>query len=214
VINWRFFAVKAARFNFDWVSGYRIGKMSERKWLVRIVFLETVAGCPGFVGAMIRHLGSLRKMQEDNGWIHTLLEEAENERMHLLTFIKLYRPGYLFRAGVLMTQGVFSNALFIAYLFSPRVVHRFVGYLEEEAVKTYTHCLAEIDAKDGPLAHWKTTPAPDLAKEYWQLGADATMRDVICQVRADEGHHRDVNHTFATIIEKDPRMRNPFEPGH
>lgn len=25
--------------------------------------------------------------ERDNGWIHTLLEEAENERMHLLTFM-------------------------------------------------------------------------------------------------------------------------------
>ena len=29
----------------------------------------------------------------------------------------------------------------IAYLLSPRFCHRFVGYLEEEAVKTYTNCL-------------------------------------------------------------------------
>ena len=28
-------------------------------------------------------------MKRDHGWIHTLLEEAENERMHLLTFMTL-----------------------------------------------------------------------------------------------------------------------------
>jgi len=42
--------------------------------------LETVAGVPGMVGAMARHLRSLRTMTRDHGWIHTLLEEAENER--------------------------------------------------------------------------------------------------------------------------------------
>ena len=39
----------------------------------RIVFLETVAGVPGMVAAMVRHLHSLRKMRRDHGWIHTLL---------------------------------------------------------------------------------------------------------------------------------------------
>ena len=37
---------------------------------------------PGFsmVGATLQHLKSLRRMQNDGGWIHTLLAEAENER--------------------------------------------------------------------------------------------------------------------------------------
>lgn len=42
--------------------------MSERKWLVRFVFLESVAGVPGMVAAMLRHLHSLRRMKRDNGW--------------------------------------------------------------------------------------------------------------------------------------------------
>ena len=50
----------------------------------RILFLESIAGVPGMVGATLRHLRSLRLMRRDSGWIHTLLEEAENERMHLM----------------------------------------------------------------------------------------------------------------------------------
>jgi hypothetical protein len=46
------------------------------KWLLRIVFLETVAGVPGMVAGMLRHMRSLRRMERDRGWIHTLLEEA------------------------------------------------------------------------------------------------------------------------------------------
>ena len=53
---------------------------------------------------MLRHMRSLRKMDRDHGWIHTLLEEAENERMHLLTFLKLRQPGTLFRFSVIATQ--------------------------------------------------------------------------------------------------------------
>lgn len=54
---------------------------------------------------MLRHLRSLRTMSRDNGWIHTLLEEAENERMHLLTFMQLRNPGIMFRAAVIAGQG-------------------------------------------------------------------------------------------------------------
>jgi hypothetical protein len=64
------------------------------------------------VGGAIRHLHSLRLMRRDNGWIHTLLEEAENERMHLLTFIQLRQPGPLFRGAVLVTQGIVFNLFF------------------------------------------------------------------------------------------------------
>lgn len=65
--------VQLMRFNFDWMSGYSWGKLNEEKWLRRILFLETVAGVPGSVAAILRHLRSLRRMQRDHGWIHTLL---------------------------------------------------------------------------------------------------------------------------------------------
>ena len=39
------------------------------------------------------------------------------------------------------TLGMFLSMFWIAYLISPRFCHRFVGYLEEEAVRTYTHCI-------------------------------------------------------------------------
>ena len=61
-------------------------------------------GVPGMVGGMLRHMKSLRSMRRDNGWIHTLLEEAENERMHLLTFLELRQPGRVFRGMVLIGQ--------------------------------------------------------------------------------------------------------------
>lgn len=49
----------------------------------RILFLESIAGVPGMVAGALRHLHSLRLMRRDGGWIHTLLEEAENERCAL-----------------------------------------------------------------------------------------------------------------------------------
>lgn len=197
--------ITAMRWGFDRITGYG-PNMNEKKWLRRIVFLETVAGVPGMVGGMLRHLRSLRTMQRDHGWIHTLLEEAENERMHLLTFLQLKQPGPLFRATVLFTQGVFFNLFFIAYLLSPRFCHRFVGYLEEEAVKTYTHCLSDIDA--GKLPQWDTKTVPEVAQKYWLMPPNATIRDLILAVRADEACHSHVNHTFSSM---DTNQQNPFD---
>ena len=68
------------------------------------------------VGGMLRHMKSLRSMRRDNGWIHTLLEEAENERMHLLTFLQLRQPGFVFRGLVLLSQ-VLPLLLLMSLLF-------------------------------------------------------------------------------------------------
>ena len=75
----------------------------------------TITLCPGMIGAMVRHLKSLRRMTRDHGWIHTLLEEAENERMHLLTALELRRPGPLFKFAVIGTQDVHS---LISYVYT------------------------------------------------------------------------------------------------
>ena len=41
----------------------------------RAVVLETVAAVPGMVAGMLIHLKSLRKMEDDKGWIKILLDE-------------------------------------------------------------------------------------------------------------------------------------------
>lgn len=78
-------AVKALRWGLDFATGYKHGKavalnekdpeaarkkfgMTEEKYMVRNVFLESVAGVPGMVAGMIRHLHSMRRMKRDNGW--------------------------------------------------------------------------------------------------------------------------------------------------
>ena len=154
--------------------------------------LETVAAVPGMVGATITHLKCLRRMCDDKGWIRTLREEAENERMHLMTFIEVAKPTVFERFVVLAAQWVFYVGFFVLYLISSKTAHRVVGYFEEEAVTSYTHYLAEIDEGRTP-----NVPAPAIAKRYWKLPDDATLRDVVLVVRADEAHHRDVNHRFA-----------------
>jgi len=83
-------AVKFFRGTYDKITGYKAGVTGEDGYLLRCIFLETVAGIPGMAAGMFRHMKSLRTLKQDSGWIHHLLEEAENERMHLLTFLHLY----------------------------------------------------------------------------------------------------------------------------
>jgi ubiquinol oxidase len=158
----------------------------------RAVVLETVAAVPGMVGATLQHLRALRRLSDDRGRIRLLEDEAENERMHLMTFLEVARPTRFERALIRIAQGVFFNAYFLLYLLSPRTAHRLVGYFEEEAVRSYTRFLQAID--DGRIADM---PAPQRAIGYWRLPPEATLRDVVLAVRADEMGHRDANHRMA-----------------
>jgi ubiquinol oxidase len=78
-------AVKFMRWGLDRATGYKHDKavdlsakdplaarrkyaMTEEKYMIRNVFLESVAGVPGMVAGMLRHLHSMRRMKRDNGW--------------------------------------------------------------------------------------------------------------------------------------------------
>jgi ubiquinol oxidase len=184
------FFTKSMRFFADTFFQKRYGH--------RAVVLETVAGVPGMVSGMWTHLTSLRKMKTGYGpKIRTLLAEAENERMHLMTFIEIAKPNAFERFLVLIAQAIFWNMFFVIYVFFPRTAHRIVGYFEEEAVYSYPEYLNEID--NGTLPN---IPAPKIAIDYWKLSADATLRDVVIAVREDEANHRDVNHEFASEYDR------------
>lgn len=163
-----------------------------RRYGHRAVVLETVAAVPGMVGGVLQHLKSLRSMQDDQGKIRVLLEEAENERMHLMTFVSIARPTWFERALVLFVQGVMFNLYFLLYLITPKTCHRIAGYLEEEAIISYTEYLAEIDS--GSI---QNVPAPPRAIDYWHLPEGAALHDLVIAIREDEVRHRDTNHAFS-----------------
>lgn len=87
----------------------------------RAVVLETVAVVPGMVGGFLQHLKAIRHIRDDQGWIRELLDEAENERMHLMTLIKLAEPTLFERGLIVIAQAIFSNFYFFLYLFAPRI---------------------------------------------------------------------------------------------
>jgi len=194
---------------------WNVGSVTKDKILNRAIFLETIAAIPGMVAAIIRHFRSLRNMARDGGMLNMFLEEANNERMHLLTFIRMKEPGYLFRAAVIGAQFGFGSFFLTAYMINPTWCHRFIGYIEEEACHTYTKILDEMDKAPAgsELAQWKIDGAPKIAKGYWHLGEHGTIYDVMRAIRADEAEHRDVNHAVSGVPDDtinplyDPRVK-------
>ena len=184
-------------FRFVKLLRFIADKFFAKRYGHRAVILETVAAVPGMVGGLLIHLRSLRRMKHDEGWIRALLDEAENERMHLMTFVEIASPNKFERLLIMVVQLIFYNAFFFLYLFAPRTAHRVVGYFEEEAVFSYTQYLAEVDS-----GRQENVPAPQIAIDYWQLSPDARLREVIIAVRADEAEHRDVNHGFVSILDE------------
>ena len=165
----------------------------------RAVVLETVAGVPGMVAGMWNHLRSLRKMRpDDRGWIRQLLEEAENERMHLMIFIQIAKPNWFERWMIILAQALFWHFYLLLYIFFPACAHRMVGYFEEQAVISYTDYLKQIDN-----GRAKNISAPKIAIDYYGLRKTATLRDVVLAVRQDERGHAKVNHEMADEVRRE-----------
>ena len=154
-----YFALVCTKFLRVFADTFFVGRYGHRA-----VVLETVAGVPGMVGGTLQHLKSLRRIENDQGWIKTLLDEAENERMHLMTFIEIAKPNSFERLLIILAQGIFYNLFFLLYLISSKTAHRLVGYFEEEAVYSYTEYLQGI--REGK---YENIPAPQIAIDYWHL---------------------------------------------
>jgi ubiquinol oxidase len=179
--------VRAARSAANAAFGDRYGH--------RAVLLETVAAVPGMVAASLLHLKCLRRMIDDHGWIRTMMDEAENQRAHLMVFVQVARPNAFERLMILLAQGVVYNAFFLLYLISPATAHRISAYAAEDAVRAYGRYLRGLEG-----GQYENPPAPPLAIAYWNLDADARLSDAIVALREDEAIHRDINHAFADAL--------------
>ena len=184
-------------FGFTKILRFLADTFFRKRYGHRAVVLETIAAVPGMVGGMLLHLKSLRKMEDDKGWIKILLDEAANERMHLMTFIEIAKPTLIERAIIMIAQFIFIVMYLFIYIISSRTAHRIVGYFEEEAVISYTDYLNELE--NGKI---EDQPAPEIAINYWNLPLHSTLKDVVRVIRDDEAGHRDLNHKFANILDE------------
>lgn len=159
----------------------------------RALVLETVAGVPGMVAGMLTHLSSLRGLKKGNGHkIHEMLAEAENERKHLMFFMEIVHPTKLERGLIILAQFIFWHYYLLFYIIAPKTAHLMIHYFEEEAVRSYTNYLGEIEA-----GRIEDVPAPQIAIDYYDLLPEAKLSDMIKYVRRDEQHHADLNLTYS-----------------
>jgi ubiquinol oxidase len=86
---------------------------------------------------------------------------------------------------------------FIMYCISPYACHRWVGYLEETAVESYSMLIQHV--KEGHFTEFATEKAPQEAIEYYELDKDAKILEMLEHIRADEACHMELNHHFADI---------------
>lgn len=198
---------------FNFITGYKEDNPTTRSIEWRLIVLESFAGVPGFLAAAFRHFYSLRTLKKNEPFIFTLLEEANNERMHLLVCLKQFNAGMFTRFLVMGAQFTMVPFLMALYAVYPPAMHRFVGHLEETAVHTYANIIKSIETPGTHLnKDWVDLPAPQMAIDYWMLPKDADWLLVMKHVLADEAHHRDVNHGIASLG-LDPQ-ENPFLEEH
>ena len=159
----------------------------------RAVVLETIAGVPGMVAGMLIHLRSLRDMERGNGtMIQEMLDEAVNERKHLMFFIQIAQPNWFERGLIVAAQFIFWHFYLVFYILAPKTAHKMIAYFEEEAVKSYTEYLELIES--GKI---EDVPAPQLAIDYYGLKTTAKLSHMVRCVRADEQRHSEANHKAA-----------------
>lgn len=154
----------------------------------RAVVLETVAGVPGMVAGMMMHLKSLRRLDDRGAYIAKMLEEAENERMHLMFFMEITKPNWFERGLIIGAQFIFWHFYLLLYILDAKTAHRMVAYFEKEAVNSYTEYLRMVKAGEVD-----NVACPQIAIDYYDLPADATLADLIRNVREDEKKHCRVN---------------------
>lgn len=136
------------KFALRWIGGVRIfvntltGKDHEKRdaktWFNRMVLLESIAPIPGLVVGTAKYFKNLSSMKVDRALTHFMLEESENERTHLFLWLNYNKSTYLSRMFIAFKQIAFYNVFFLTYMISPYTCHRFMGYLEEEAIYNYT----------------------------------------------------------------------------
>jgi ubiquinol oxidase len=175
----------------------------------RAVVLETIAALPGFIAGFLVHLRCLRMIRGDYSWVYTTIHEAENEYAHLLIFKEVVGKARWWEALMMKAGQVgFGLGYALMYLLSPKVSHRFTGYLEMYAIDSYTTYLDLLSSGEVP-----NPPAPRAAREYYgsRLPENATLKDVVMVIRDDECHHYDTNHEFANRLKEKAAPGTPFE---
>ncbi|KAK1932319.1 Alternative oxidase [Phytophthora citrophthora] len=171
---------KTPRSSFSLLFDYRglSSSLTPGDWLNRCLYIETVARASEMVVGIAHRLRSQHSLNPGDIW------PVENERIHMQIFLSMKQGGLGFQAAMLAAQSVFFPVFFLTYMVSPNTCHRFVDFVEQEAVKTYTYLLEDME--HGHLDEWCAITAPLIGRSYYDLPDDAKVYDMIKCIRAEK----------------------------
>jgi hypothetical protein len=72
---------------------------------------------------------------------------------------------------------------------------------------SWSRAVSDSVHRNLPGTNREKMAAPPIAKDYWRLPENATIKDVLYAVRSDESTHRFVNHSLGNL---EPNDVNPF----
>ncbi|PSC74291.1 NAD(P)-binding [Micractinium conductrix] len=156
-------------------------------------------------GASYNHDRSVVLNRADNGWVHTLLANAECTRTHGAILAAHTRPPLPARLFQLMFQTLLFLQVFMVWVFLPSVAAAYDAYRSEEQVFNFSQAIRAIDS--GRFKGWKGAAAPGMARAFYALHEGALLRDALLRMRADEAC---IHHVSAVLADLRPGDRNPF----
>jgi ubiquinol oxidase len=175
-------SVRIIRRIVDFYYGERLGH--------RAIALEMIATVPGTVAVLFTRL-RIRNVSEKEFMTETICE-ISTERMHQTVFQELFRPSIPDRMASTILKWVFAAFYAVAYAIDPKLGHRLVGYIEEEACLSYSQYHTMI--VDGTVPNIEV---PSHLLAYWHLPETSRLKELVLAVRDDEARHRDANHSRA-----------------
>ncbi|KAI7844123.1 hypothetical protein COHA_002261 [Chlorella ohadii] len=153
--------------------------VSERQLARRAMMLNCDGQATALSAVVVGHCRSVVRNASDRGWVHTLAAEVECMRAQYAVWASLSPPTLLERVfDLLLTLNLLSQAS-LACL----------------GLATILNMLA----KPGCLPTWERAKAPGPARAFYALPPEASFKDVVRRMMADEASMRSINHRLAGL---------------
>ena len=173
-------------------------KVFAKYFIYYLLFLETFARSSSAAASQWIHLKCLQKVKYDRDWIKILTNQAENERIHLITIIEIIQPKLFVRLLIIFGQITYQILYLFLYIIFPRTAHRFIGYSREESARDYNNYLEHLE-NDVSL----NINASQISIKHWNLDSKAKLIDVVKLISKDKMNHATINHKVADTIDED-----------
>lgn len=181
----------------------RSQRVSERQLARRAMMLNCDGQATALSAVVIGHCRSMVRNTSDSGWVHTLAAEVECMRAQYAIWAALSPPSTMERIFDLMLTLNLLTQCCIVYLVAPSIIHAYQVYRAGEDLfwlGTTRHMLG----RPGRLPTWEQAKAPGPAHAFYALPPDASFKDVLRRMMADEASLRAINHQLAGLAPGTP----------